>query len=1028
MSRFFKEREVPSGNFRHRMFFILSLSLIFLFTSTLIYASGSFSENVNATPEIKQVVIGEALNSIELVPDSLSGQQPSKTISGTVKDAKGLAIPGATVVVKGTTTGVNTSNDGVFSLKLTPDAKIIVISFIGMKSQEIEVGAKTTFPVVLLDETVGLDEVVVIGYGSLQKKELTSSITSVSSKDFLEGSANNAMQVINGKVAGLSVSSSAPSDPNAAVSLQIRGAASIKAGTGPLVVIDGVPGGDLSTIVQQDIESISVLKDASSAAIYGTRGANGVIIVTTKKGTRVADKVSVVYDSYVSTMTVARKPEILSAAEFLEKKRDVDLGARTDWYSELIRKTPIENNQFLSVSSGTQNTSYRASVNYRKADGIDIASGREEYGVRINFSQKALDGKFEFIGNVANRYTKEKYTDYGAFNQAMQLNPTMPVYDPVDPNKYFLPYGYDTYNPVAKLKLDQNGAERKFLNADLTFKFNILNNLNTQVMIAQQTTDKDENIFSPSTSAESRDANRRGRAERRYEKWNDRTFEWTTNYSLDVDAHKLKLLAGYSYQDFTNSGFWSQNFDFPSDALTYNNLGEGLYLKQGKADMSSWKGKNQLAAVFGRVNYSFDDIYLFSASLRYEGSSKFGANNKFGLFPAVSAGWRLSKMDFMKSSTFVNDLKLRAGFGVAGREGFDRYTSPATYSGAGRYLAEGAWLKVYGPANNPNPDLKWEKAINYNVGLDFTLFSSRLSGSLDIYQRMSKDMIYNYDAPVPPMIQDQIWVNVGTTQNRGVELNLDYQVIKKEKFSYDINMVGSYNKSIIKSLSNDQYNRPFFDDYGLPSPGNPGNAYRNMEGHELGSFYGLRYAGVDDQGRFLIYNKAGEKVLSTLRTEEDKAFIGNGIPKLQLSMNNIIRYKNFDLTLYFRGYFNYDILNLKQMYYGLQSVSNVNLLKDAFTRNAAIKSEKEFSDYFLEKGDFLKLDVVNLGYNLDLKEKSKYINNMRLYFAVKNVFTITNYTGLDPAQVDINGLRPGIEDKGSYPTVRSFTLGLKVSF
>jgi len=1025
MRRLFKKKEVPSGKSQLQMFFILSLTLIFLFPPKPGLANGRFGRNIGLTSDQSGVSVKDT---IKPQPTDVAGEQQStRSISGTVKDNKGIPIPGATIIVKGTTIGVTTSLDGIFTLKLPANAKTIVFTFVGMKSQEIEVGTKTTFPVVLLDETFGLDEVVVIGYGSLQKKELTSSITSVSSKDFLEGSANNAMQVINGKVAGLSVSSSAPSDPNAGVSLQIRGASSIKAGTGPLVVIDGVPGGDLSTIVQQDIESISVLKDASSAAIYGTRGANGVIIVTTKKGTR-NDKVSVVYDSYVSTMTVARKPEILSADEFLEKKRDVDLGARTDWYSELIRKTPIENNQFLSVSSGTQNTSYRASVNYRKADGIDIASGREEYGVRLNFSQKALDGKFELIGNVANRYTKEKYTDYGAFNQAMQLNPTMPVYDPTDPNKYFLPYGYDTYNPVAKLKLDQNGAERKFLNADLTFKFNILDNLNTQIMIAQQTTDKDENIFSPSTSAESRDGNRRGRAERRYEKWNDRTFEWTTNYSLDIDAHKLKLLAGYSYQDFTNSGLWAKNFDFPSDALTYNALGEGLYLKDGKADMNSWKGKNQLAAVFGRVNYSFDDIYLFSASLRYEGSSKFGTNNKFGLFPAVSAGWRLSKMEFLKSSTFVNDLKLRAGFGVAGREGFDRYTSPATYSGAGRYLAEGAWLKVFGPANNPNPDLKWEKAINYNVGLDFTLFNSRLSGALDIYQRMSKDMIYNYDAPVPPMIQDQIWVNVGTTQNRGIELNLDYQVIKKENFSYDINMVGSYNKSIIKSLSNDRYNRPFFDDYGLPSPGNPGNAYRNMEGHELGSFYGLRYAGLDDQGRFLIYNKAGEKILSTLRTEEDKAFIGNGIPKLQLSMNNIIRYKNFDLTLYFRGYFNYDILNLKQMYYGLQSVSNVNLLKDAFTRNAAIKSEKEYSDYFLEKGDFLKLDVVNLGYNLDLKEKSKYISNLRLYVAVKNVFTITNYTGLDPAQVQINGLQPGIEDKGSYPTVRSFTLGLKASF
>ena len=487
-------------------------------------------------------------------------------------------------------------------------------------------------------------------------------------------------------------------------------------------------------------------------------------------------------------------------------------------------------------------------------------------------------------------------------------------------------------------------------------------------------------------------------------------------------------MAGYSFQDFTTSGFWAKNLDFPSDALTYNALQEGLWLKDGKADLSSWKGKNQIAGIFGRVNYSYNDKYIFSASLRREGSSKFGANNKYGIFPAVSMGWRISKMGFMQSVTAVNDLKIRGGVGVAGREGFDRYTSPATYSGAGRYLAEGAWIKVFGPANNPNPDLKWEKAINYNMGLDFTLFDSRLSGSFDAFQRMSKDMIFNYDAPVPPMIQDQIWVNVGTTQNRGVELNLDYQVIKKTDFTYDMNFVGSYNKSIIKSLSNDKYNRPFFDDYDLPSPGNPGRAFRNMEGHEIGSFYGLRYAGVDDLGRFLIYNKNGEKVLSSTKTEEDKAFIGNGVPKFQLSWNNVIRYKNLDLTLYFRGYFKYDILNLKQMYYGLQSVSNVNLLKDAFDRNAAIKSEKEFSDYFLEKGDFLKLDVVNIGYNVKMKNTFKYINNFRVYLSAKNLFTITKYTGLDPAQVDITGLQPGIEDKGSYPTVRSFTLGLKITF
>lgn len=954
-------------------------------------------------------------------------QVQQNRVMGSVTDATtGEALPGVNVVVEGTTMGVVTDFDGKFTIDLQTSSAVLVFSYVGYLSQKVAYSGQERLEVKLSPDITKLEEVVVVGYGTLQKKELTSSVTSVSSKDFIEGSTNNALQSINGKVAGLSVSSTAPSDPNAGISLQVRGAASIKGGTGPLVVIDGVPGGDLANIVQQDVESISILKDASSAAIYGTRGANGVIIVTTKKGSRSSDRVNVVYDSYVSTMTVARKPEVLSAEEFLERKRDVDLGARTNWYEELLRKTPIENNQYLSFSSGSQNTSYRASVNYRTAEGIDIATNRKEYGGRLNFSQRALDGKFEFIGNVANRYTDETYTDYGAFNQAMQLNPTMPVRDPNDPNKFFLPYGYDTWNPVAKLTLDQVGAERKFLNADVTFKVNLLKNLSTQVMLAQQVTDRDEHNFTPSTSAESRDNNYKGRAERKYEKWTDRTFEWTSNYSLEKNNHSLKLMAGYSYQDFTTSGMWTKNFDFPSDALSYNALAEGLWLKDGKADMNSWKGKNQLSAIFGRVNYSYNDIYILSASLRREGSSKFGANNKYGLFPAISAGWRISKMNFMQNVVFVNDLKIRGGFGVAGREGFDRYTSAATYSGAGRYMADGAWLRVFGPGNNPNPDLKWERAINYNLGLDFGIFNNRLSGSIDVYQRMSKDMIFDYDAPVPPMIHDRIFVNVGTIQNRGLELNLDYQVVNSQDFSYNINLVGSYNKSIIKSLSNDKYNRPFFDDYDLPSPGNPGRAYRNMEGHEIGSFYGLRYAGVDEMGRFLIYNKKGEKVLSSTKTEEDKAFIGNGIPKIQLSWNNSVRYKNFDLTLYFRGYFKYDILNLKQMYYGLQSVSNVNLLQDAFDRNAAIKSEKELSDYFLEKGDFLKLDVANLGYNMKFKN-FRYINNMRVYFAVKNVFTITKYSGLDPAQVEITGFRPGIEDKGGYPTVRTFTLGLKVS-
>ncbi len=1012
----------------------------FLFNKKLIDVDKIIEVDVENTPikdVLNNIFDGEDIDfivydrQIILTPKETSWlnnkEEQDLTVKGVVTDAvTGEPLPGVNIVVDGTTTGVITNIDGKYSISLPDENATLVFSYVGYLAEKVDVAGRTTVDVVLAQDITRLEEVVVIGYGTLQRKELTSAVTSVQSKDFIEGATSNVMQLINGKVAGLSVSSTAPSDPNAGISLQVRGAASAKAGTEPLVVIDGVPGGDLTNINQQDIESISVLKDASSAAIYGTRGANGVIIVTTKKGIRSGDKVNVVYDSYVSSLSVARRPEVLSAEEFLAKGRDTDLGARTDWYDELIRKSPIENNQYLSVSSGSENTSYRASVNYRTAEGIDIATDRKEYGGRLNFNQKALDGLFEFSGNVANKYTDEKYTDYGAFNQAMQLNPTMPVYDPADPTKFYLPYGYDTWNPVAKLRLDKNGAERKYLTADVSFKLNLFKNFNTQILLAQQVTDKDEHAFTPSTSADSRDGNYLGRAERKYEKWTDRTFEWIANYALSKNMHNLKVMAGYSYQDFVTSGFRAKNWDFPSDAISFNNLDEGLWLAEGKAELDSWKGKNQLSALFGRVNYSFNDTYILSASMRYEGSSKFGANNKYGLFPALSLGWRLSNMGFMQSVSVISDLKLRGGVGVAGREGFDRYTAPSTYTGAGRYMANGSWLKVFGPANNPNPDLKWEKAINYNFGLDFAIANNKISGSIDVYQRISQDMIYDYDAPVPPMIHDRIWVNVGSTQNRGTELTLDYRVVNTKDFSYTTSFVGTYNISKIKSLSNDTYNRPFFDLHDLPSPGNPGQAFRVMEGKEIGSFYGLRHAGIDDQGRFLIYNKDGEKVLSSTKTEEDKAFIGNGVPKYRISWNNTLTYKNFDLNLYFRGYFKYDILNLKQMYYGLQSVPNINLLKDAYDKNKDIVAEKELSSYFLEKGDFLKLDVLTLGYNLGLN--SRYIQNLRIYGTIKNVFTITKYSGLDPSQVSINGLEPGIEDKGGYPTVRSFSLGIKASF
>ncbi|SDL96750.1 TonB-linked outer membrane protein, SusC/RagA family [Catalinimonas alkaloidigena] len=951
-----------------------------------------------------------------------------KQISGRIIDTAGEGIPGVNILEKGTSNGTITDVEGRYTLTVGDNATLI-ISAVGYLAQEVAVGNQTSIDLTLEEDVKALEEVVVVGYGTQEKRDLTSAVVTVTSKNFVPGAVNSPLQFLDGKVAGVTISNPAAGDPNRGTDIQVRGAASIEGGTGPLIIIDGLPGGSLSNVAQQDIESISVLKDGSAAAIYGSRAANGVVIVTTKKGA--SGRVNVGYNSYIEHDGVARRPDVLSPEEFLARGRDVDQGYRTDWYDALLNKNNFGQNHNLSISGGNDKTLLRLSGTYRTKSGIDLISDREEYNVRLNFNQKAFDDVVEFYGNLANTQVQQTYIsggdhrDYGAFQQALKLNPTLPIMDPNNPTRYAFFQGYDTYNPVHRLMGEEKSGENKYLIADFNVRVNLLKNLNTEVKIAQQNRNEYNREFYPSTAQESIQSNRRGRARLQNEEWIDRTFQWVGNYMLIKGAHDLKLLGGYLYQDFVNRGFYAENMDFASDAFTYNNLDAGLFLREGQANMDSWKEKEKLIGFFGRVNYDFNDTYLLTASLRREGSTKFGDNNKWGWFPAISAGWRIAK--YLPESPAINDLKLRAGYGVTGRQGFPRYRSQATYTNFGAYLNEsGSWIRVYGPNENPNPNLRWEKAINYNVGVDFTLFNSRVSGSLDVFIRDSKDMISNYDAPKPPMVNDQIYVNVGKMRNQGLEGNITWNVIQGSRFNYTTTGVVSYVKSKVVSFSNEDFGRGYIDRYSLPSPGNPGPAQRLEEGVEIGSFYGLRYAGVDDQGRILIYGADGEKKLSTLKTEEDRAYIGNGNPKWDISWNNRFSYGAFDLSLYFRSRLNYDILNLYQMYYGLQSQPGVNLLRDAYDRNGHILAEKEMMDYFLEPGGYLRLDNASLGWTPTIK--SKYVSSLRVYGTVRNVFTITKFTGLDPTTINAQGLEPGIADLNVYPVVRNFSLGVQANF
>lgn len=959
---------------------------------------------------------------LSYVPDEI-------TVTGKVVDNDDMPLPGVNVVVKGTTLGTTTDGDGVYSINVPNESSVLVFSFIGFVSQEVTVGSRTVIDVKLKADLVSLEEVVVVGYGTQQKKDLTSAVATVSNKDLLSGAFNSPIQMIDGKVPGVTISNPAAGDPNRQTDIQVRGAASIDAGNGPLIIIDGMPGGDLRNVAQQDIESITVLKDGSAAAIYGSRGANGVVLVTTKQGK--VGNISVTYDSFFDHDQVAVKPDILSPEEFVERQRDTDRGARTNWYDELIRTNNFGQNHSLAVGGGTENSTFRISGNYRDKSGIDIASERKEYGIRANFQQRALNGRLTVGGNLSYRSTKEEYTNYGVFQQAVKLNPTLPVYDPNDPSRYALMFGYDVYNPVQDLMTRENGADQEYSIIDLNFQLDLTKNLNTQLKIARQGHDELKREYYTSESKESIDNNRTGRARLENEKWADYTLEWVGNYSLKINSHDIKILGGYSYQEFNNSGFYAENADFPSDAFGYNNIDAGLWNRQeGRLGMDSWRSKEKVIAFFGRANYNFNDTYLLMASLRYEGNTKFGRDNKWGLFPAAAFAYRLSNLDLFRNVSFIDDLKLRLSYGVNGRSGFPRYSSLSRYTGYGRWQNdEGQWIQVYGPANNPNPDLRWEKQKSYNIGLDFGLFGGRLQGTFDAFIRRSEDVITNYDAPVPPYLHDQIFTNVATTSARGLELGANWIAVDKRDFRYATSLTAFYVKSRLDKFSNGTFTKGYMERRSLPSPGNPGFAQRLEDGVEIGSFYGYRYAGVDESGNIMIWKDAVEgssRILATEGTSTDKAYLGHGSPHYEIAWGNNFRYKQFDLTLYFRGRFDYQILNLYQMYYGLVAEPGVNLLKDAYDRNGEIKSGKVITDYFLESGDFFKLDNLTLGWSPRIGDG--VISNVRVYGTVRNVFTISNYTGLDPTTVDLTGLEPGIGDLNVYPVVRNYTLGVQVTF
>ena len=951
------------------------------------------------------------------------------TINGQVKDETGDGVIGASVVEKGTSNGTVTDFDGNFSLKCKPGATL-VFTYIGFNPQELP--AKNGMEVTLKEDVAQLNEVVVVGYGSMAKKEISSSVVQINKDQFNQGAASDPMALIAGKVAGLNVASSADANPNAMTDIQVRGAGSLTASNGPLVVIDGIAGGDLRNIATQDVESITVLKDAGSAAIYGTRGANGVILVTTKKGSGTAGVTNVTYDSYIALNVQKPRIKILSTDEFRRSRRGQDYGADTDWWSEITRPVSYSLNQYISIDSSNKNGYFGLSLNYKKGNGLDIVSGREEYGARFVGEQRVLNNRLQFNSSLSARKVHEKWGNNGLFDTALTMNPTIPVKNP--DGSYYQPNSpTDIHNPVNDLKENVSQGDRIYILGNADVKLNILqteqHNLSTSLSYALQYNDLKDNFYTPSTSSESFWNGYAGRARINYQKWWTNRLEYLINYTMTLNQHQLKAVLGYSWERSKWEQSGNENMGFVYDALSYHGIGSGSYLRDGKANLWAGSSESTLIGFFGRLNYNFNDIIYASASMRREGSTKFGANKKWGNFPSASLAWEIVNTPFAQglAQTFQS-LKPRVSYGVTGRSDFNAYQSIATYSTRGAYLIDNQWINGYAPSLNANPDLAWEKSTAFNVGIDFVALNSRLRGSVEYFDRRSQDLLYNYTAPQPPFIYNTILVNVGTTKNTGIEVALDYDVIAKKGLKWTTGINWSMGDTKLTKLSSDAYQMAYLDLYQKPGPGSSEYFFRVEEGGKIGQFYGYEHAGVDENGLLLIYDNNGNAIPAAQADPTYKRNIGNGAPKHFLSWNNSFSYKNWDLSMLFRSALGFEIFNMRKYGMGLKGSGTDNVLRAAYTDYADVESSGGIiSSYFLEKGDYVKLDNVTLGYTYSPKNR-QLIESLRVYLTAKNVFTLTGYKGNDPSIVTSTGITPGIDSNSAYPQATQVSLGVTLRF
>ena len=956
---------------------------------------------------------------------STAGYAQTRT-TGVVRDAQGEAAGGVAVVEKGTANGTLTDNDGRFAITTAPDATL-EFSCIGFVSTTAKAGGK--LDITLQTDAEFLEEVVVVGYGTIRRSTLANSVATVRNEDLVQGAIVNPLQMIQGKVAGLSVASTS-GDPNEdGIQMMLRGVSTLMSNQQPILVVDGIIVSNLAGVSPDEIESVDVLKDGAAAAIYGTRGNNGVIIVTTKRGR--ADHASIAYHGYAGIESISHQVKVFSAEEYRKLGEltggvftPLDNGYTTNWLDAAFRPA-FKHYHNITINGGNGKNTYYVNGTIDSRQGIMKGSGLDKYLLSAGINQFFLHDRLQLSANMSyTNATGNQVSEETVYLGARMANPTSPVYNQAT-GAYSIFAGVP--NPARSISefredvnwhnLDISGKASYSVNDNLT--------LNAQGRFVQFA------HFNGAYATKYFDENNlNGQAWRNTSSNQSRTLEIFGQYARRRGRHDLVAVAGYSYYDYVSGGLYTYNYDFPNDFFEYNNMGLGLALKDGNASIATDKTMNKLISFFSRVNYSYEDKYILALSLREDGSSKFGPDNRWGTFWSASGAWRITSEEFMKDIAWLDELKLKVSYGVTGVEPASAYLAQQTYSYDNPTYMNGKWIYTISPTRVSNPDLKWEEKHELNIGVDFALLDRRLSGSLDVYRRLTKDLLYSYSVPVPPNLASTIYANVGSIQNDGIELLLSGQAVKRRDWTVNISGNVSFNSNIIKSLSNEYYTRDYME---VGSTGDPVQKTTHIvrENGAVGDFYGWESVGIKKNGAWKVVNEDGSDGL--YGSEASRHVIGNGIPKIFAGLGINAAYKRFDLSLNLRGAFCYQILNQYRMLWEtFQKGQQYNYPKTILERPyggeyyIGATTSPSYVSYFLENGDFVKLDNVSLGYTFPLREGGS-VKMLRVYANAMNLLTFTGYKGIDP-EVNMSGLAPGIEYTSRYPTTRTVSLGVKIGF